>query len=135
MNRRTALKAALAAPAALLCLNAQEGHPLTGTWHGSWGTGADPKSRTDCTLVMNWDGTNVTGMLNPGLRVAQLQKTSFTPSTWMFHFEADYKDRSGKVERVVVDAKIEDVTHPRRQLIGTYTLGTAKGDFKAQRDN
>ena len=114
-------------------LIAQEGHPLRGTWHGSFGP--DAKTRTDCTLVMDWDGKDVVGTLNPGLRSAPLQKTNFDAPKWMFHFEADYKDRSGKVEHLTVDAKIEDPTHPRRKLVGTYTMGSQKGDFEAQRDN
>lgn len=119
----------------LLCVSllAQEGHPLKGTWHGSWGP--DEKNRTSVTLVMDWDGKNVTGIMNPGLRSAPLEKTTFDPSTWSFHFESNYKDRSGAVSHVVIDAKIQDVTNPRRSLVGTWTQGAQKGDFKVVRDN
>ncbi|MEI9813591.1 MAG: hypothetical protein WDO18_13515 [Acidobacteriota bacterium] len=106
---------------------------MKGTWHGSWGM--DAKDRTTVTLVMDWDGKNVTGIMNPGLRSAPLEKTSLDPATWQFHFEANYKDRAGTVSHVVVDAKIEDVTNPRRALVGTWTQGSQKGDFKATRDN
>ncbi|MEP7353626.1 MAG: hypothetical protein ABI824_10385 [Acidobacteriota bacterium] len=120
---------------ALFCsvLLAQEGHPMKGTWHGNFG--ANEKDRTPITLVMDWDGKNVTGIMNPGLRVAKIEKASLDPSNWMFHFEADYKDRAGTTSHLVVDAKIKDVTNPRRQLVGTFTQGTLKGDFKAARDN
>jgi hypothetical protein len=84
---------------------------------------------------MDWDGKNVTGIMNPGLRSAPLEKTSLDPSTWAFHFEANYKDKAGAISRVVVDAKIQDVTNRRRSLVGTYTLGSQKGDFKASRDD
>jgi hypothetical protein len=114
-------------------LYAQEGHPLRGTWHGSWGP--DAKTRTDVTLVMDWDGKNVTGIMNPGARSVPLKNTSLDPSNWMFHFEADYKDRAGAVSHVTVDAKIDDVTNVKRTLAGTWTNGSQKGDFKAQRDN
>ena len=114
-------------------LLAQEGHPLRGTWHGNWGPNA--KDRTDVTLVMDWDGDNVTGILNPGLRVSMLQKTSLNAATLEFHFEVDVKERSGATIHAVVDAKIEDVTNPRRGLAGTWTQGGVKGDFKANRDN
>jgi hypothetical protein len=119
----------------MLCgvLAAQEGHPLRGTWHGNWGP--DAKTRTDVTLVMDWDGKNVTGIMNPGLRSAPLEKVTFDPSTWQVHFEANYKDRSGATSRVIIDAKIQDVTSPRRGLVGTWTQGTQKGDFTARRDN
>jgi hypothetical protein len=35
-------------------LIAQEGHPLTGTWHGDWGP--TPTHRNDVTLVIDRDG-------------------------------------------------------------------------------
>jgi len=129
------MKLRILAAVALLttCLLAQEGHPLKGTWHGSWGV--NEKDRTTVTLVMDWDGKNITGIMNPGLRSAPLEKTSLDASKWAFHFEANYKDRAGTVSRVVVDAQIQDVTNPRRKLVGTWTQGAQKGDFKATRDN
>jgi hypothetical protein len=122
--------------AALICsgLLAQEGHPLKGTWHGSWGV--NEKDRTQVTLVMDWDGKNVTGIMNPGLRSSKLENISFDPAGgWKFHFESNYKDKAGATSRVVIDCKIEDVTSPRRQLVGTFAQGEKKGDFKAARDN
>ena len=114
-------------------LIAQEGHPLKGTWHGSWGVNA--AERTPVTLVMDWDGSSVTGIMNPGPRSSPLEKTSLDPATWQFHFESTYKDRTGGTARVAVDARIQDVTSPRRSLVGTWTQGDKKGDFKAVRDN
>ena len=130
MKRRTLFLAALICSGLL----AQEGHPLKGTWHGTWGV--SETERTQVTLVMNWDGKNVSGIMNPGLRSSPLENLSFDPvAGWKFHFESNYKDRSGAVSHVVIDAKIVDVTSPRRQLVGTWTDGKAKGDFKAARDN
>ena len=43
---------------------AQEGHPLTGVWYGDWGPNAT--QRNHLTIQMNWDGKNVTGIVNPG---------------------------------------------------------------------
>src|SRR5215213_8761609 len=42
---------------------AQEGYPLTGTWYGEYGTGAAKK---DITIVMKWDGSKASGLMNPG---------------------------------------------------------------------
>ena len=123
----------------LLCLvlvapaPAQEGHPLVGSWHGTWGPNA--KDRTDVTLVMEWDGKEVTGILNPGLNSAKLQKATLDPSTWTLRFEADLKDRSGAAVHVVAEGKIEDITNARRSIVGAWTQGAAKGDFKITRDN
>ena len=107
---------------------AQEGHPLTGTWHGSWGPSAT--QRTDVTLVMKWDGKNVVGIINPGFDAMPLENAVLEPKGWMFHFEATAKD--GKV---VADGKIENVTNARRSITGKWTQGGRTGDFKVTRDN
>ena len=113
-------------------LSAQEGHPLSGTWHGTWGT--NEKDRIDVTLVMNWDGT-LSGIINPGLKSAKLQKMALDASNWGVHFEADVKDKAGATVHVAADGKIEDVTNVRRWIVGTWTQGAVKGDFKVIRDN
>ena len=41
----------------------QQGHPLTGTWNGDYGT--NPTQRTPITIVMTWDGKEVKGIANP----------------------------------------------------------------------
>ena len=130
MRAITALLVACLAMVTLLW--AQEGHPLSGTWHGTWGPNAT--DRTDVTLVMNWDGT-LSGILNPGLKSAKLQKMALEASNWGVHFEADIKDKSGATVHVIADGKIEDVTYVRRSIVGTWTQGSSKGDFKVIRDN
>jgi hypothetical protein len=112
---------------------AQEGHPLRGTWHGSWGVNAT--ERTPVTLVLDWDGAAITGIMNPGPRSSPIDKASLDPTGWKFHFESNYKDRAGGTARVTIDARIEDVTNPRRSLVGTWMQGEKRGDFKAVRDN
>lgn len=112
---------------------AQEGHPLVGTWHGSWGTNA--KDRTDLTLVMNYDGKTIIGMINPGPDSMTLRATSLDPATWTVHFEADGKDASGKKVSVVAEGKIENITNARRSLTGSWSQGQMKGEFKLIRDN
>ena len=115
-------------------LFAQEGHPLKGTWHGSW-VAPGAKEGTNVTVVMDWDGDNVTGILNPGLRSSPLSKAALEPAGWKVHFESDMKERSGGTVHVVVDAHIEEVTNIHRRLVGTWSQGNQKGDFKAVRDN
>ena len=111
---------------------AQEGHPLVGTWHGSWGPNA--KQRTDLTFVMEYDGKNVTGIINPGFDSMKLQKVTLDPATWTVRFETETKDASGKAIPVVVDAKFEDITNRHRALVGTWTQGGRKGDFRIALD-
>jgi len=117
----------------LVPLMAQEGHPLLGSWHGDWGPNA--KDRTDVTFILNYDGKNIVGMINPGPDVAKLQNASLDASNWGVHLEADMKDRSGKLIHFVADGKVEDVTSARRRIVGTWSQGGMKGDFKITRDD
>jgi len=112
---------------------AQEGHPLVGTWHGSWGPNA--AERHDVTLVLEFDGKAITGIMNPGLDSVRFDKITLEPSTWTVHFEATPKAAAEKAAPIVIDAKIEDVTNRRRSLVGSWTQGATKGDFKASRDD
>ena len=61
---------------------AQEGHPLTGTWYGDFGM--DSSKRNDLTVVMKWDGSATSGIVNPGpsavpIKVARLDTKLGTP--------------------------------------------------------
>ncbi len=111
---------------------AQEGHPLAGSWHGNWGL--NQTSRNDLTVVMDWDGKAVTGIVNPGFDQSALQNARLNPKDWTVHFEIDSKDNSGKPVRCIADGKIDKLGSDRRTLTGTWNCGTAKGDFKLTRD-
>jgi hypothetical protein len=111
---------------------AQEGHPMTGTWHGTWGP--DAKNRTDVTMVLTWDGKTISGLVNPGPDSVKLKQATLDPSQWAVHFELDMKDKSGTVNHVVVDGKIDDVTLIRRSIIGTWKQGNVEYPFKMTRD-
>ena len=117
----------------VLPLIAQHGHPLVGSWHGAWGP--TPAHRNDVTVIMEFDGDNVTGMLNPGPESVRLQTVTLNPTNWTVHFEADTKDRAGNVVRFIADGKLEDLGSPTRSIAGTWNHGTVKGDFKITRDH
>ena len=70
---------------------AQQGHPLTGTWSGDWGPTST--ERHQITLVMNWDGKNVTGLINPGPDSIPLSSVTVDYAKWTVHIEANGKDR------------------------------------------
>ena len=115
---------------------AQEGHPLTGTWHGDWGP--TPTHRNDVTLVLDWDGKNITGLINPGPDSIKLAKATLEPNNdpkkWLVHFEADAKDHDDKPVHFIIDGRIENLTSIRRSIVGTWNHGAVKGDFKITRD-
>lgn len=121
----------LAAALAITPLMAQEGHPLVGSWHGNWG---DQTKRTDLTVVMDWDGKTITGIVNPGFDQAPLENARLTPKGWIVQFEANIKDSSGRTIRCVANGNIDKLGSDRRTLSGTWVCGTTKGDFKLTRD-
>ena len=113
-------------------LHAQEGHPLTGTWAGDWGAAGG--ERTHITVVMNWDGKVITGLLNPGPDQSPLTSVSLDPATWTVRLEAEGKDASGRAGHVTAEGKLEDIASYHRTITGTWTQGTTKGTFKLTRD-
>ena len=117
---------------AVVSAPAQEGHPLTGTWSGDWG--ATATQRNHLTLVLSWDGKNVTGTINPGPDAVQLGSVSLDVTNWTVRIEADGKDQAGKVVHISAEGKIEDLSSAHRKLAGTWSQGSSKGDFKLVRD-
>ena len=111
---------------------AQEGHPLTGTWHGDYGTSAT--QRTQFVFLMHWDSKKVDGKINPGANSIPLKVATLDASKWMVHFEADMKDASGKSMPMAFDGKLDNVGSYNRTITGTWTSGAQKGDFKLTRD-
>jgi len=112
-------------------LFAQEGHPLVGSWHGNWGS--SPTNRKDLTVVMDWDGKVISGIINPGFEQLVMQNTKLDPKDWSFHFEVENKENNTTV-RCLADGKIDKLGSDRRTLTGTFTCGPTKGDFKLTRD-
>jgi len=112
--------------------HAQEGHPLVGSWHGD--RGANAKTRTDVTLIVDWDGTRLTGVVNPGFEGMALQNATLTAKGWTLRFEIDAKEASGKTVRCLVDGRIDRLGFDQRTLTGTWVCGGVKQDFKLTRD-
>jgi hypothetical protein len=107
---------------------AQQGHPLTGTWSGDWGTTSS--QRNHLTFVMNWDGKNVTGLINPGPDSIVLASVFVDTTTWTVRIEADTKDKV----HISADGKLEDLGSYHRTIKGSWIQGSTKGDFKITRD-
>jgi hypothetical protein len=128
--RRVALFVCLAIVASAL---AQEGHPLTGAWTGDWSTGpAAP--RNHITLVMNWDGDKVSGVINPGPDSTAMQSVVVDYTKWTVRIEAEGKDASGKPVRIEAEGRFENLGSPHRSLTGKWTQGTVSGEFKVTRE-
>jgi hypothetical protein len=115
-----------------LTATAQEGHPLTGSWHGDWGT--SPTQRNPVLIYMRWDSKNIVGSINPGPKAAPLKVATLDPSKWTVHLEGDGKDAAGNPVHIVVDGKLDNLGSYNRTMAGTWMQGAVKGDFKVTRD-
>ena len=111
---------------------AQEGHPLTGVWYGDWG--ANATQRNHLTVQMQWDGKNVTGIVNPGPDSYPLKVVTLDSSKWSVHIEADGKDEKGSPAHFVADGRLENIGSYNRTITGTWNYGTTKATFKLRRD-
>ena len=72
---------------------AQEGHPLKGSWIGTWA--GNKTHGNDVVVVLNWDGKAITGMINPGTDNIAIKTATLNPTGWLVHIEADGKDKAG----------------------------------------
>src|SRR5215470_11822858 len=82
---------------------AQEGHPLTGTWVGDVG-------QRHVTIVLEWDGKNVTGTINPGPNASQIKNVRLDPAMWAIHIEAD------GAAHIVIDGGVANIGSASRTL-------------------
>ena len=117
------MKRLIFAALAALCLVAmpalaQEGHPLKGSWLGTW-TG-NKIHGNDVLIVMTWDGKNVTGEINPGTDNIKIKNASLNPDGWLVHIEADAKDKAGQPVSYTIDGKIENLPLANRVVAGTW---------------
>src|ERR1700730_19083454 len=110
---------------------AQEGHPLKGSWLGSWA--GNKTHGNDVVIVMNWDGKAITGMINPGTDNIAIKTATLNPTGWLVHIEAEGKDKAGAVVSYVIDGKIESLPLPNRTLTRTWKSQKENGAFKIGR--
>jgi hypothetical protein len=107
---------------------AQEGHPLTGSWHGEWHPTAGQK--IPILIYMKWNSKTIEGTINPGRNAIPLKVANLDASNWTVHFEADTKDQ----KHIVIDGKLDNIGSYNRTITGTWTEGAVNGDFKLTRD-
>jgi hypothetical protein len=111
---------------------AQYGHPLKGSWSGDWGTSRDDRHRV--LLELHWDGTAITGTINPGPDGVPLKAVTLDPAKWTVRLEADGKSGQGGLVRYVIEGKLENIGSYYRVMTGTWIQGSEKGDFKLTRN-
>jgi hypothetical protein len=110
---------------------AQEGHPLKGSWLGTWGP--SKLHSNEVVVVLNWDGKSITGMINPGTDNIPIKNATLNPEGWVVHLEADAKDKSGTTISYVIEGKIENLSFHNRSIVGTWKSQKENGPFKISR--
>ena len=118
----------------VVCLGAptiaQEGHPLKGSWLGTWGP--SKLHSNDILIIMNWDGKTISGMINPGTDNIPIKNATLNPEGWQVHLEAETKDKTGPIT-YVIDGKIEGLAFHNRSVTGTWKSQRGSGAFKITR--
>ena len=109
---------------------AQEGHPLKGSWIGTWS--GNKVHGDDVLLVLNWDGKAITGIINPGTDDMAIKAATLDADKWTVHLEADAKDKAGAIS-YVIDGKIENLAMHNRLITGTWKSQRGSGAFRIQR--
>ena len=97
-------------------LQAQEGYPLDGTWRGFWSV--PNGEETLVVIVMNWDGENINGRINPGRNMVFFEDASLDPENWMVGFTSTAKTG----EPIVFEGTLENIGAYDRTITGTWTI-------------
>jgi len=129
--RAVSLALMLSLPAAA---GAQFGHPMKGQWSGEWGSKSNPSR---LLLDLDWDGKDISGVINPGPTAATVKSVAFdytNPSAWGVKIQAEGKDASGKPVAISIDGKLENIGAYTKLFHGTWTQGGRKGDFTVTRN-
>jgi hypothetical protein len=109
---------------------AQEGHPMSGVWVGDWGVGTDSRQRV--VIVLDWQGTQLSGVINPGQAAVPVKVARVDPSDWSVHLEAEAK-AAGRSEQWVLDGKLDDLGTYNRSLNGSWSVDGRTGTFSITR--
>ena len=116
----------LAAPAV-----AQEGHPLKGSWLGTWGPSEEHVN--SIIVILDWDGDNITGIINPGTDNVEITNATLNPDGWVVSIEADFEADDGDTLHFVAEGTIDNLAFHDRTITGTWEHEEGSGQFQLQR--
>jgi hypothetical protein len=107
--------------------NAQEGHPIKGTWRGEIDMGADSRA---LVMIMDYDGDNITGMINPGRTSYRFSSADLDAPNWVLSASATNRDGVD----ISFMATLHDIGARSRYLEGTWTEGGSSYPFRVNRE-
>ncbi len=94
---------------------------MSGTWTGDWGPA--PDDRNDVVVDLAWDGTTLSGTVNPGPNGVELMNTAFDTATNTITMEADAESFRGPVH-YMIEGTLEGST-----ISGSWGHDDVTGDF------
>ena len=107
---------------------AQEGFPLDGTWRGE--TTAQDGSHRTIVLVMQWDGKQISGTINPGPNGVDFTSGKLNPDGWKFTLETQNPQGAA----IQFNGAISDLGKYDRVLAGKWTEGGSTIDVRFVRE-
>lgn len=107
---------------------AQEGFPLDGTWRGEV-IQSDGSHRT-IVLVMQWDGKQIAGVINPGPDGVDFTDGKLNPEGWVFTLDAAPAGGTA----LHFEGAISDLGKYDRVLAGRWTEGASSFDIRFVRE-
>ena len=109
-------------------VQAQEGHPLDGTWRGYWGQ--PDGEQTLAVIVMNWDGENINGRINPGRNMIFFEEAGLDPENWIVNFSTT--SREG--QPIEFQGELANIGSYNRTITGTWTIAGEENDLVLTRE-
>ena len=100
--------------------------PLTGTWSGDWGPSAE--HRNPVTLDLAWDGSSLTGTVNPGPNAITLSSASFDEASGAVTMTASAVNFRGEEVNYTIEGQLEGNT-----MTGSWNHEGGEGDFSITR--
>ena len=110
---------------------AQEGHPIKGSWIGTWES--NDVHGEFVLLVMNWDGEKITGIINPGTDNIEITRATLNPDGWVVQIEARDPNAKGGPVNYQIEGRIENLELPNRSIVGTWKHERGSGRFEVSR--
>ena len=95
---------------------AQEGFPLDGTWRGERQAATGPAT---VVMVLEWDGQQVKGVMNPGPKSWTIKDGRLDPEGWKVTLTAE----NAAGDRVVFEGTLADLGEYHRYIEGTWMEG------------
>ena len=103
---------------------AQVGHPAKGSWSG-WLTPSGGEQVRTRLLIDAWNG-ELSGTVNPGRNGVKASAVDLNAPTWDLTIKAAMPQGE-----LVLTGKLSNLgSWSNRKYIGTYTLGSEKGNFE-----